>query len=84
MSSDKLVTRAIREGPKNAGPLNQQMLAIRSLTTMRKLSPQYLNRFISYIDTLFWLEQAGGASVSGANKKSSSKSKLKNTVRRRS
>jgi len=84
MSSDKLVTRAIKEGPKNAGPLNQQMLAIRSLTTMRKLSPQYLNRFISYIDTLFWLEQAGGASVSGAKKKSSGKSKLKNTVRRRS
>jgi len=28
------------------------------LTTMRDLSPHYLSRFVSYIDTLFWLEQA--------------------------
>jgi hypothetical protein len=25
---------------------------------MRELSPHYLSRFVSYIDTLFWLEQA--------------------------
>jgi hypothetical protein len=34
------------------------MLAIRSLSTMQDISPAYLNRFISYVDTLFWLEQA--------------------------
>jgi len=27
---------------------------------MRELSPRYLARFVAYIDTLFWLERAGG------------------------
>ena len=57
LSTDKLVTRAIKECPDDCGPLNPQMLAIRSLTVMRELSPQYLNRFVTYIDTLLWLEQ---------------------------
>jgi hypothetical protein len=56
---DRLVTRAIKERPENPGPLNAQMLAIRSLSAMRSLSPGYLNRFVSYIDTLLWLERAG-------------------------
>ncbi len=54
---DRLVTRAIEERPENPGPLNAQMLATRSLSAMRKLSPNYLTRFVSYIDTLLWLEQ---------------------------
>lgn len=54
--TDTRVTRAIRERPENPGPLNSQMLAIRALSTMRNLSPGYLNRFVSYLDTLFWLE----------------------------
>ena len=58
ISIDKLVARAMQEVPADAGPLNPQMLVIRSLTTMRELSPQYLNRFVSYMDTLLWLEQA--------------------------
>jgi len=58
ISIDKLVARAMKEVPEDAGPLNPQMLVIRSLTTMRELSPQYLNRFVSYMDTLLWLEQA--------------------------
>ena len=58
ISIEKLVARAMKEVPEDAGPLNPQMLVIRSLTTMRELSPQYLNRFVSYMDTLLWLEQA--------------------------
>ena len=58
ISIEKLVARALKEVPEDAGPLNPQMLVIRSLTTMRELSPQYLNRFVSYMDTLLWLEQA--------------------------
>ncbi len=57
--SDRLVSHAIKERPENAGPLNSQMLVTRSLFAMRQLSPSYLNRFVSYIDTLLWLEQAG-------------------------
>jgi Protein of unknown function (DUF2894) len=58
LASDRLVASAIRDCPENAGPLNSQMLVTRSLSIMRKLSPGYLSRFISYIDTLLWLERA--------------------------
>ncbi len=56
--SDKLVKNAIKERPKDPGPLNAQMLVTRSLSAMHNLSPSYLNRIVSYIDTLLWLEQA--------------------------
>lgn len=59
-NADKLVTQAIREIPEGAGPLNSQKLIVQSLASMRDLSPHYLNRFVAYIDTLLWLEQAGG------------------------
>ncbi len=76
LSYDKLVRRAIKEAPENPGPLNPQMLVIRSLVAMRDLSPEYLNRFVAYIDTLLWLDQAGGSTVSGKQKKNrGSKSK---------
>lgn len=58
-NSERLLTRIIQEGPEDAGPLNSQALIIRSLTIMRELSPGYINRFVSYMDTLLWLEQAG-------------------------
>lgn len=57
-NADKVVQQALAEVPEDAGPLNPQRLATRSLETMRDLSPHYLSRFVSYIDTLFWLEQA--------------------------
>ncbi|QFU76669.1 DUF2894 domain-containing protein [Halioglobus maricola] len=58
LNADKVVTDAIAEIPESCGPLNPQRLATRSLETMRDLSPHYLSRFVSYIDTLFWLEEA--------------------------
>ena len=58
-NADKLVSRAIKEIPEGAGPLNPQKLIVQSLASMRDLSPHYLNRFVSYIDTLLWLEEAG-------------------------
>lgn len=57
-NADKLVTQAIREIPEGAGPLNSEKLIVQSLASMRDLSPHYLNRFVAYIDTLLWLEQA--------------------------
>lgn len=59
LNAEKLVKQAVGEAPPDCGPLNPQMLAIRSLTAMSDLSPHYLSRFVSYIDTLFWLERAG-------------------------
>ena len=65
---DKLATRAISEGPEAPGPLNPQALVIRTLAALRELSPDYLNRFVSYADTLLWLEQAGEVSRAAKDK----------------
>ena len=43
--------------PENPGPLNPQMLSTRAIMLMRDLSPAYLNRFLTLLDTLFWLEE---------------------------
>jgi hypothetical protein len=39
------------------------MLVLRSLGIMRDVSPDYLNRFMNYVDTLLCLDQAGQAKV---------------------
>jgi hypothetical protein len=57
LSADKQVTQALEQAPKNAGPINSHMLVLRSLALMRDISPDYLNRFMSYADTLLCLEQ---------------------------
>jgi hypothetical protein len=57
LSADKQVTQALDQPPMNAGPLNSHMLVLRSLALMRDISPDYLNRFISYADTLLCLDQ---------------------------
>jgi len=44
--------------PDNAGPLNSHHLVHRSLTLMRELSPEYLERFVTQVDALLWLEAA--------------------------
>ena len=54
---DELVDESVHQGPKDAGPLNPQRLAIKSLSAMQQLSPQYMNRFVSYVETLLWLQQ---------------------------
>ena len=53
------VLQALEQGPENAGPLNPHRLMLRSLSLMRSLSPDYLRRFLSQMDSLLWLEQAG-------------------------
>lgn len=55
----KQVTQAIAQAPQNAGPINSHMLVLRSLSLMRDISPDYLNRFMGYVDTLLCLEEAG-------------------------
>ncbi len=57
-NAEQLVNRVIKEGPETPGPLNPEKLVIDSLTAMRDMSPDYLNRFVSYVDTLLWLEKA--------------------------
>lgn len=55
------LTQSLAKVPENAGPLNSHHLVHRSLTLMRDLSPEYLARFMSYVDALLWLDQANGA-----------------------
>lgn len=50
------VLRAVEMGPENAGPLNSHMLVLRSLSLMRELSPDYLQRFLSHAGALLWLD----------------------------
>lgn len=55
---EKAVVQAVEDAPENAGPLNSHRLVIGAITRMRDISPDYLNRFVAYVDTLLWLEQA--------------------------
>ena len=54
----KQVSQAIAQAPANAGPINSHMLVLRSLGLMRDISPDYLNRFMTHVDTLLRLEEA--------------------------
>jgi hypothetical protein len=56
LNVQKKVTQAIAQAPQNAGPINSHMLVLRSLGLMRDLSPDYLNRFMGYVETLFFLD----------------------------
>jgi len=67
LSAERSLTRSLATVPENAGPLNSQQLVHRSLTLMRDLSPEYLHRFMSYVDALLRLDQGfGGAAPTGA------------------
>ena len=57
LSTQKQLTHALAQAPQNAGPINSHMLVLRSLALMRDISPDYLNRFMSYADTLLCLDQ---------------------------
>lgn len=59
LSVGKRVTQALALAPKNAGPINSHLLVLRSLALMRDISPDYLNRFTSYVDTLLCLDVSG-------------------------
>ena len=56
MSVDKQLALAMKQAPKNAGPINSHMLVLRSLAMMQEISPEYLNRMVSYVDTLLALD----------------------------
>ena len=58
LSVDQQLRQAIEQAPENAGPLNSHGLVLQSLALMRDISPDYLKRFMSYADSLLWLDQA--------------------------
>lgn len=58
ISVQKQVSQAMAQAPQNAGPINSHMLVLRSLGLMREASPEYLGRFMVYLDTLLCLDAA--------------------------
>jgi hypothetical protein len=80
LSVNRQVAQAIKQGPENAGPLNSHFLVLRSLELMREISPDYLNRFMSYVDTLLWLDQADKKNKPAAKKPATTKNKKKITL----
>ena len=55
---DRQLTDSLAKVPENAGPLNSNLLVLRSLKLMKATSPAYLERFMSHVDALLWLDQA--------------------------
>ena len=53
------IRHAIEHAPKDAGPINAHRLVSRAIAEMQKLSPEYLDRFVNYTDTLMALEKLG-------------------------
>jgi hypothetical protein len=56
LSVDKQLALAMKQGPKNAGPINSHNLVLRSLAMMQEISPGYLSCMVSYVDTLLFLD----------------------------
>jgi hypothetical protein len=64
--AEKQLRQSLAPVAGNAGPLNSSSLVHRSLSLMSELSPGYLKQFLSYVDTLSWMEQMnGGAAPAG-------------------
>ncbi|MDD0837591.1 DUF2894 domain-containing protein [Curvibacter sp. HBC61] len=58
LRAEQRVRQALTQAPDQAGPFNSQMLLLRSLELLRKLSPAYLEHLVAQVDSLLWLEQA--------------------------
>jgi hypothetical protein len=67
LSAERRLTQSLAKLPQNAGPLNSHNLVHQSLTLMRELSPEYLNRFVSYVDALLWVDQANVGNAPASN-----------------
>ncbi|MGF6595543.1 hypothetical protein P3T23_000250 [Paraburkholderia sp. GAS448] len=66
VSTERQLRQSLEQVPGNAGPLNSSSLVHRSLSLMRELSPGYLQQFLSYVETLSWMEQMnGGGALAG-------------------
>jgi hypothetical protein len=61
LSAEQRLTQALSKVPENPGPLNSNHLVHRALLLMREGSPEYLHRFMSYVDTLLWLDDLQAA-----------------------
>ena len=56
---DLQMARSYEKAPDKPGPLNSHLLVLRSMRRMQDIAPAYLAQFMSYAETLLWLDQAG-------------------------
>ncbi|WP_175946011.1 DUF2894 domain-containing protein [Caballeronia sp. BCC1704] len=63
VSAERQLRESQQKVPKNAGPLNSSSLVHRSLALMREASPEYLQHFLAYVDTLSWMEEMTAANA---------------------
>lgn len=75
ISVQKQVRQAIAQAPVNAGPINSHMLVLRALGLMRDLSPDYLNRFMTHLDTLLCLEDSEKARLLAPKSRAAAKAR---------
>ncbi|MDR5856105.1 DUF2894 domain-containing protein [Caballeronia sp. LZ062] len=66
VSAERQLRESQQKVPKNAGPLNSNSLVHRSLALMREASPEYLQHFLAYVETLSWMEEMTGANAPAA------------------
>lgn len=76
------VQQAVGRKPANAGPLNSHALVLESLAIMSRLSPDYLRRFVVYVQALQWLDEAA-VDGSPSAKSAARGKKTPRTVRRK-
>ncbi|WP_367068214.1 DUF2894 domain-containing protein [Oryzisolibacter sp. LB2S] len=57
LSAEERLRQALAQVPAQAGPLNSHHLVHRALMLMQAASPEYLQRFVPYVDALLALEQ---------------------------
>jgi hypothetical protein len=62
LSVDRQLSHSLQKVPDNPGPLNSQLLVLRSLRLMQDISPAYLKRFMAHVEALLWLEGASPGS----------------------
>lgn len=58
LSVQRELAQAAAARPDQAGPLNSHALALRTLQTLQRLAPGYLDRLVAQLEALRWLEDA--------------------------
>lgn len=81
LSTGLRLKQSAQQVPENAGPLNSTQLIHRALLQMQETSPEYLQHFLSYLDTLSWMEQLHAATPSSLEK-TQNKSSLSTATKR--
>ncbi|MET4576100.1 DUF2894 domain-containing protein [Ottowia thiooxydans] len=57
MFAERRLRQTMEQVPPQAGPLNSHHMVHRALAVMQEISPAYLQRFVTQVEALLWLEQ---------------------------